>query len=60
MGSLSKTLPTWSAYERGIESLVNSLLPHGGGTLGSKKGLTFEDLLIKVRSRGGTFGEKCD
>jgi len=41
-------MPTWSTYERGIESLVNSLLPQSGGTLGSKKGLTFEDLLIKV------------
>ncbi|KAL6714072.1 hypothetical protein ACLMJK_008566 [Lecanora helva] len=50
MGSLSKTLPTWSSYERGIESLVHSLLPQNGGTLGSKKGLTFEDLLIKVTS----------
>ena len=60
MGSLSKTLPTWSAYERGIESLVNSLLPHGGGTLSSKKGLTFEDLLIKVCSGSGTFNKQCD
>ena len=48
MGSLSKAMPTWSAYERGIESLVNSLVPQGGRMLGNKKGLTFEDLLIKV------------
>ena len=48
MGSLSKTLPTWSAYERGIESLVNSLIPQNGRALGSRKGLTLEDLLIKV------------
>jgi len=50
MASLSKTMPTWSAYERGIESLMNSLIPQNGETLGSKKGLTLADLLIKVWS----------
>lgn len=50
MASLSRTMPTWSAYERGIESLVNSLIPQNIGSLGSKKGLTLEDLLIKVLS----------
>jgi len=50
MASLSRTMPTWSAYERGIESLMNSLIPQDGGALGSKKGLTFADLLIKVWS----------
>ena len=35
-------------YERGIEALVNSLFPRNGTVEGSRKGLTHEDLLIKV------------
>ena len=50
MGSFSKTMPTWFAYERGIESLVNSLMAQSDGAFGNRKGLTFEDLLIKVWS----------
>jgi len=49
MASLSKTMPNWSVYERGIEALMNSLIPQNNGAEGSKKGLTLEDLLIKVR-----------
>lgn len=46
---LSKIIPNWSTYERGIEGLVNSLFPQYGSLGGSKKGLTHEDLLIKVK-----------
>ncbi len=48
MAMLSKTIPNWSTYERGIEGLVNSLFPQYGVLGGNKKGLTHEDLLIKV------------
>lgn len=48
MAMLSKIIPSWSTYERGIETLVNSLVPQNGVVEGSKKGLTHEDLLIKV------------
>ena len=49
MAMLSKTIPKWSMYERGIEALVNSLFPQNGTVEGSRKGLTHEDLLIKVK-----------
>jgi len=48
MTTTSKQIPNWHAYERGIEALAHSLLSSNlqGGT--NRKGLTFEDLLIKV------------
>ena len=48
MASLSKTMPNWAAYERGIEALMNSLVPQSNGIEDSRKCLTLEDLLIKV------------
>ena len=48
MASFSKTMPNWAAYERGIEALVNSLVPQSSGIEDSRKCLTLEDLLIKV------------
>jgi hypothetical protein len=48
MATTSKQIPNWHAYERGIEALAHSLIscnPYGGT---NRKGLTFEDLLIKV------------
>lgn len=48
MTSASKTIPNWHIYERGIESLANSLASTGTQSMYSKKGLSFEDLLIKV------------
>lgn len=50
MASLSKTMPNWAAYERGIEALMNSLVPQSRGIEDSRKCLTLEDLLIKVFS----------
>ena len=42
-------MPSWSAYERGIEALVSSLVLQSSDADDNKKGLTLEDLLIKVR-----------
>ena len=47
MTSTSKAIPTWQAYERGIEALANSLASTNGED-SQRKGLTFGDLLIKV------------
>ena len=49
VASTSKSIPNWWAFERGIEALMNSILPKNNKEEGSKKGLTLEDLLIKVR-----------
>ena len=48
MTSTSKTIPNWHVYERGIEALANSLASPNSGSTHTKKGLTFEDLLIKA------------
>ena len=47
----SRTIPTWGAYEHAIEVLVNTLLPSSAFEKENKKGLTCEDLLIKVDIR---------
>ncbi len=46
--STSRTIPNWHAYERGVEALANSLTSTNTPGEVSRKGLTFEDLLIKV------------
>lgn len=46
-------IPNWQAYERGIEALANSLAPSRKEDAYSRKGLMFEDLLIKVWSGRG-------
>ena len=43
-----KNMPDWHAYERGIEALANALTPLEDRDGINRKGLTFEDLLIKV------------
>ena len=48
MVSASKTIPNWHIYERSIEALANSLASTSSQPTQSKKGLSFEDLLIKV------------
>lgn len=50
MASASKHIPNWHAYERGIEALAHSLKSNSGREGNNRKGLTFEDLLIKVRT----------
>ncbi|KAL8787962.1 MAG: hypothetical protein Q9195_007550 [Heterodermia aff. obscurata] len=47
MALASKHIPNWHAYERGIEALANSLLTANVHDRSNRKGLTFEDLLIK-------------
>lgn len=48
LSSASKAIPNWGIYERGIEALANSLASTSSRAIYSKKGLAFEDLLIKV------------
>lgn len=48
VASTYKTIPTWHAYERGIEALANSLSHVNKDESPRRKGLTFEDLIIKV------------
>lgn len=50
MIATSKNIPNWHAYERGIEALANSLAPSRKEDAYTRKGLAFEDLLIKVKS----------
>ncbi|MCJ1469436.1 hypothetical protein MMC07_008069 [Pseudocyphellaria aurata] len=47
MTSTSKTIPNFQIYERGIEALAHSLASTSTRTSYSRKGMTFEDLLIK-------------
>ncbi|OCL09815.1 hypothetical protein AOQ84DRAFT_375486 [Glonium stellatum] len=43
-----KSMPTWQAYERGIEALSKSLASENNREASSRKALTFSDLLIKA------------
>ena len=47
--STYKSMPTWQAYERGIEALSKPLESENNREASSRKALTFSDLLIKVR-----------
>lgn len=47
----SKTISHWQAFERSIEALANSLSTSSGSEESAKKGLAFEDLLIKPIQR---------
>ena len=50
MISTTRNIPNWPIYERGVEALANTLAPTSSRDgLTSRKGLTFGDLLIKVR-----------
>ncbi|KAI9824694.1 MAG: hypothetical protein M1826_007272 [Phylliscum demangeonii] len=50
IASTYKTIPTWQAYERGIEALANSLAAPTGDDAQVRKGLSCEDLIIKASS----------
>ena len=43
-----KLLPAWEAYERGMETLANSVSSIRTREAHSHKGLTFADLIVKV------------
>ncbi len=45
----SRTIADWDVFERGMEALVHHVLQPYATPKGDKKGLTLEDLLIKVR-----------
>jgi hypothetical protein len=47
----SKSLPLWSAVEKGVESLALSIASDNDKTFQAKKGLTLGDLLIKPIQR---------
>jgi len=48
LASTYKELSTKEMTERGIENLARTMQPSGGRADDVKKGLTFQDLLIKV------------
>lgn len=48
--SVSRTIPIWEVVERGVEALVNKVFSQGAVLKEDRKALTFEDLLIKVKS----------
>ena len=45
----TKSIVDWDSYQRGFEILSNLVAPEKHRVLGKKKGLTFEDLFIKVK-----------
>ena len=49
LAAMSRTVPNWTAYERSIEALANTLVSTGED--GGRRGLSFEDLLIKPVQR---------
>ncbi|KAI4280660.1 MAG: hypothetical protein L6R38_004285 [Xanthoria sp. 2 TBL-2021] len=51
MSSTSKSITNWHAFERSIEALANSLASSSGSEESARKGLSFEDLLIKPIQR---------
>ncbi|KAL8673078.1 MAG: hypothetical protein Q9168_002501 [Polycauliona sp. 1 TL-2023] len=51
MSSISKSITNWHAFERSIEALANSLASSSGSEESARKGLSFEDLLIKPIQR---------
>ncbi|KAI9682192.1 MAG: hypothetical protein M1817_000246 [Caeruleum heppii] len=51
VASTYKSIPSWHAYEKGIEVLASSLASINVRTNQDKKGLTFSDLLIKPIQR---------
>ncbi|KAL8922715.1 MAG: hypothetical protein Q9208_005028 [Pyrenodesmia sp. 3 TL-2023] len=46
-----KSISNWHAFERSIEALANSLATSSGNEESARKGLAFEDLLIKPIQR---------
>ena len=49
VASTYKAIPLWHAYEKGIEALASSITSINSRAAQERKGLTFGDLLIKVR-----------
>ncbi|KAL8836616.1 MAG: hypothetical protein Q9170_002839 [Blastenia crenularia] len=51
MALTSKSISNWHAFERSIEALANSLAMSSGSEESARKGLAFDDLLIKPIQR---------
>ncbi|KAI4207062.1 MAG: hypothetical protein LQ346_000780 [Caloplaca aetnensis] len=51
MALTSRSISNWHAFERSIEALANSLATSSGSEDSARKGLAFEDLLIKPIQR---------
>ncbi|KAL8766511.1 MAG: hypothetical protein Q9209_006727 [Squamulea sp. 1 TL-2023] len=51
MSTTSKSIANWHAFERSIEALANSLALASASEESTRKGLSFEDLLIKPIQR---------
>ncbi|KAL8736564.1 MAG: hypothetical protein Q9181_002374 [Wetmoreana brouardii] len=51
LSTSSKSITNWHAFERSIEALANSLASSSASSEAVKKGLAFEDLLIKPIQR---------
>ena len=49
------TIPQWDEYQRGLEALGNVLSPFNNRNEHSKKGMTYNDLMVKVNSNLGAF-----
>lgn len=49
--SMCKGLHGWQEYERGVEALQKVISSENNRDAGSKKALSFSDLLIKVSNR---------
>jgi len=49
--SMCRGLHGWQEYERGVEALQKVIASENNRDAGSKKALSFSDLLIKVRIR---------
>lgn len=45
----ARVMPMWMHQERGVEALAKTLSPEVCQDYDLRKGLTFDDLLIKVR-----------
>jgi len=50
--TMCKGLHGWQEYERGVEALQKVVASENNRDAGSKKALSFSDLLIKVRPSG--------
>ena len=48
LASTHRTMPRWSAYQKGLEALAGSLVSEGGRGEQPNKSLTISDLLVKV------------
>jgi hypothetical protein len=48
---VSRSMPEWEKYQKGLEALAATLAPSNGHNSPSKKALTLSDLMVKARCR---------